>query len=348
MSFTLVQDIFNQVDSCISTMVSSNVAVIISEVSPLVATCLTIKFMVQGAFSILNPNSGETLSTLTEEFIKVALILSFATAGGWFQTDLVNVALHLPDDFAGALTSPDKVDASGVPAIIDAAIDKGITIVDTAWEAADIFSSTGLAAYAIGIIMMIATIVLGGLGAGFVIMAKILLSVTLCFGPIAIFCLCWRPVKGIFDRWLGSVINYGMVVILLALIFGFIMQMFDQLLSSLNSDSSYSAVTGCMSALLLMIVSVFVLFQIPQIAMSWGNGISTHVGEAARSMGVSMQTAGNMVSNGIFGGNSGSGSGGGSSAESSAGRSGSSAGNESGSGSDLTGKAHGSRGKQAA
>lgn len=37
--------------------------------------------------------------------------------------------------------------------------------------------------------MLVATVVLGGLGAGFVIMAKILLAVTLCFGPIAIFCL---------------------------------------------------------------------------------------------------------------------------------------------------------------
>lgn len=56
-------------------------------------------------------------------------------------------------------------------------------------------SSSGLAAYAIGGIMMIATVVLGGLGAGFVIMAKILLAVTLCFGPIAIFCLLWGATK---------------------------------------------------------------------------------------------------------------------------------------------------------
>lgn len=342
MSFTLVQDIFNQVDSVISTMVSSNIAIIISEVSPLIATCLTIKFMVQGSFSMFNPNSGDSLSTLTEQFIKVALILSFATAGGWFQTELVNVALHLPDDFAGVLTSPDKVDASGVPAIIDSAIEKGITIVNTAWDAADIFSSSGLAAYAIGIIMMIATVVLGGLGAGFVIMAKILLSVTLCFGPIAIFCLCWNPVKGIFDKWLGSVINYGMVVILLALIFGFIMQMFDNLLSSLNSDSSYSAITGSISALLLMVVSVFVLFQIPQIAMSWGSGISSHVANAARSAGSSMQTAGNIGRDGIFGGNNRQPTQGGNSG------SGNSKGSSEGGGSNLTGKAHGSRGKRAA
>lgn len=266
MAFTLVADIFAKVDGAITSMVSANVATIISDVTPLIATCLTIKLMVQGMYSAFNPGAGDSLSSLIKEYLSIALILSFATAGGWYQQELVNVALHLPDDFAGILSAPNKVGASGVPAIIDSGIEKGIKIVNTAWEAADVFSSSGLAAYAIGGIMMIATVVLGGLGAGFVIMAKILLAVTLCFGPIAIFCLLWGATKNIFARWLASVINYGLVVVILALVFGFIMQMFDNLLSSMNSDAAYSSITGSISALLLTVISVFVLFQIPQIA----------------------------------------------------------------------------------
>lgn len=89
--------------------------------------------------------------------------------------------------------------------------------------------------------------------------------------------------KNIFARWLASVINYGLVVVILALVFGFIMQMFDNLLSSMNSDAAYSSITGSISALLLTVISVFVLFQIPQIAASWGSGISAGVADAARS-----------------------------------------------------------------
>nr|WP_244606971.1 type IV secretion system protein [Escherichia coli] len=195
--------------------------------------------------------------------------MSFATAGGWYQQELVNVALHLPDDFAGILSAPNKVGASGVPAIIDSGMKKVSRSSTPHGKPQTCFSSSGLAAYAIGGIMMIATVVLGGLGAGFVIMAKILLAVTLCFGPIAIFCLLWGATKNIFARWLASVINYGLVVVILALVFGFIMQMFDNLLSSMNSDAAYSSITGSISALLLTVISVFVLFQIPQIAASW-------------------------------------------------------------------------------
>ncbi|HCO9552438.1 TPA: type IV secretion system protein, partial [Escherichia coli] len=101
MAFTLVQDIFAKVDGAITSMVSANVATIISDVTPLVATCLTIKLMMQGLYSMFNPGAGDSLSSLIKEYLSIALILSFATAGGWFQQDLVNVALHMPDDFAG-------------------------------------------------------------------------------------------------------------------------------------------------------------------------------------------------------------------------------------------------------
>lgn len=346
MAFTLVADIFAKVDGAITSMVSANVATIISDVTPLIATCLTIKLMVQGMYSAFNPGAGDSLSTLIKEYLSIALILSFATAGGWYQQELVNVALHLPDDFAGILSAPNKVGASGVPAIIDSGIEKGIKIVNTAWEAADVFSSSGLAAYAIGGIMMIATVVLGGLGAGFVIMAKILLAVTLCFGPIAIFCLLWGATKNIFARWLASVINYGLVVVILALVFGFIMQMFDNLLSSMNSDAAYSSITGSIAALLLTVISVFVLFQIPQIAASWGSGISAGVADAARSTGSSMQALGNMGSHGMFGGNAFRGGNSGGGQQSAGGGSGSNSGGNSGS--NLSGKARGSRGKKAA
>ncbi|HAX0209925.1 TPA: type IV secretion system protein, partial [Escherichia coli MVAST038] len=141
MAFTLVADIFAKVDGAITSMVSANVATIISDVTPLIATCLTIKLMVQGMYSAFNPGAGDSLSSLIKEYLSIALILSFATAGGWYQQELVNVALHLPDDFAGILSAPNKVGASGVPAIIDSGIEKGIKIVNTAWEAADVFSS---------------------------------------------------------------------------------------------------------------------------------------------------------------------------------------------------------------
>ena len=87
MAFTLVADIFAKVDGAITSMVSANVATIISDVTPLIATCLTIKLMVQGMYSAFNPGAGDSLSSLIKEYLSKALILSYAPAGGWSWSD---------------------------------------------------------------------------------------------------------------------------------------------------------------------------------------------------------------------------------------------------------------------
>ncbi|EFE7722667.1 conjugal transfer protein TraD, partial [Escherichia coli] len=107
-----------------------------------------------------------------------------------------------------------------------------------------------------------------------------------------------------------------------------------------------SSITGSMAALLLTIISIFVLFQIPQVAQSWGSGISAGVADAARSTGSSMQALGNMGSHGMFGGNAFRGGNTGGGQQSAGGGSGSNSGGSSGS--NLSGKARGSRGKKAA
>ncbi|MEJ5668708.1 conjugal transfer protein TraD, partial [Salmonella enterica subsp. enterica] len=93
---------------------------------------------------------------------------------------------------------------------------------------------------------------------------------------------------------------------------------------------AYSSITGSISALLLTVISVFVLFQIPQIAASWGSGISAGVADAARSTGSSMQALGNMGSHGMFGGNAFRGGNSGGGQQSAGGGSGSNSGGSSG------------------
>ncbi|WP_407242312.1 hypothetical protein [Escherichia coli] len=45
--------------------------------------------------------------------------MSFATAGGLYQTDLVHLALTLPDNFASILVTQNKTSSTGMAAIID-------------------------------------------------------------------------------------------------------------------------------------------------------------------------------------------------------------------------------------
>ncbi|WP_341850225.1 type IV secretion system protein [Escherichia coli] len=67
-----------------------------------------------------------------------------------------------------------------------------------------------------------------GIGAGLVLMAKLLLAITVCFGPIFIFCLLFKPLYGMFNKWLGSMVNYGLVTILLSMLFGLMIKFYQK------------------------------------------------------------------------------------------------------------------------
>jgi type IV secretion system protein VirB6 len=47
---------------------------------------------------LLAPEGREALGDLITQYMKAAVVLSFATAGGLYQTDLVHLALTLPDN----------------------------------------------------------------------------------------------------------------------------------------------------------------------------------------------------------------------------------------------------------
>lgn len=85
MALDTVQQIFDIIDDLINIMVDTNVTTIIATVTPTVAIFLTIKFMAQGAYSALSPGGGgEALGDLITQYMKAAVVLSFATAGGLY------------------------------------------------------------------------------------------------------------------------------------------------------------------------------------------------------------------------------------------------------------------------
>ena len=338
--FTVVTTLFDTIDKVLNSAVASNVSTLIAEATPVVAIFLTISLMVRGVYSALNPGGGEPLSELIRQYVTIAIILSFATAGGLYQSDILGLIQTLPDTLATKLQGLNSTPYTGIAGLIDGATTNCIEAIKTQFDGAGI-SANGLMSLVIGIILLIATIAITGLGAGFVLMAKVLLYVVLSLGPLAIFCLLWKPTAGVFSRWVGNVINYSLVIVILALVFGLLMTLFANMISGfINGDGVFDALSTVLGMCLLTVVAVLVLFQVPQVASSFGAGIHAHIGDAARAAMMSGSTMGrmsNILANGI-GGKSGS-PGGGSGANPTA--------NSSNSGSGLTGKARGSRGKAA-
>ncbi|HBK9165210.1 TPA: type IV secretion system protein [Escherichia coli] len=197
-------------------------------------------------------------------------------------------AMKIPDEFSSVLvingSSGGTEDAMGNN--IDKAIHDGMQVARTAFDNADIYSGSGLASLFLACAVIISTVLICGIGAGLVLMAKLLLAITVCFGPIFIFCLLFKPLYGMFNKWLGSMVNYGLVTILLSMLFGLMIKFYQKALDAVTASGADSSLLGPVFAcLLIMIVSYLILMRIPEIASRWGDGISAGIQELIPNAG---------------------------------------------------------------
>ena len=275
-NYNATTQIFGYMDEVSRDFVAANLGKIIATITPLVGIALTIALIVEGLFTLAR-GTGEPLTELVAKFIRYGIICSIATAGGWYQVNLADVALKTPDEFAQILiVDGGAVDSQNqMASTIDKALDDGLTTAKKAFENAGVMSGAGLASLFLALGVLVSTVMICGIGAALIIMAKFMLAIAVCFGPIFIFCLLFKSTEQLFTKWIGSVINYGLVTILLSAVFGLMMKFYARAIEAAAAPNPDTPIlVPIVTCGLLTVVSWFVLKSIPDMAASWGSGVS--------------------------------------------------------------------------
>lgn len=325
MAYDGVTQIFTYMDAVTTQIVATNVSRIIGWAAPLAALGLVIMLTVDGLAIMLRP-TGEPLSQLVEKFIKYFAIVAIAGAGGLYATTLASTAMHLPDELASVLLlngSTGSGSTSAIASMIDSAMDHSLTVMRTLFAQASIMSEQGLVALVLGIVVIISTLLICGIGAISILLAKFLLAITVCFGPFFILLLIVPPLVSFFGNWLGSVFNYIVLIAMTAMSFGIFMHFFDNAISAAaNPNPNSGALMAIITAGIITVMAVVLLKSLPDLAARWTGGVSTKLAQHLP-----------QPRPGSGGGGGGKGSGGGSGS-----------GNGSGNGSGSSGSAGGSSG----
>lgn len=340
MAYDGVTQIFNYMDTVTTQVVAENMSRIIGWAAPIAALGLTIQLTIDGLATMLRP-SGEPLSQLVEKFIRYFAIVAIAGAGGLYTTTLANTAMHLPDELASILLLHGGTGGSdsAVAGMIDAAIDHSLTVTRNLFKDAGVMSETGLVSLILGIVVIISTMLICGISAISILLAKFLLAVTVCVGPIFILFLLSPPLVSFFGNWLGSVFNYIILIAMTAMSFGVFMRFYDLAISAAAKQNPNQAVLApIITAGLITVMAVALLKSLPDLAARWTGGVSTKLAQH-------LPQPKPIPSKGGGGGNGGSGSGNGKDGGSGSGSAGGSSGGSS-NGGDGYSYARGSQGSQ--
>lgn len=274
MEFTLFQDLFGRIDDVTRTYVTNMATNATTAIAPVVAVGLSLTFI---AFGLLIIRGGVQMPVM--EFlgkaIKIGLITGAALGGGFYAAQIAEVIRTTPDLMAGLLVAEPNSSPQQASALVDQAAQTGFDKANEAFEKMSWMDpGQGLIFMIFGFIVIIATVAFVAIGGAFLLLAKLGLAILAGVGPLFIVAMLWQPTSKLFEAWVGQVINYGIMVVLLAASFGLMLSIFAGFLEGINWGVDVNNLYNVGGLMILTIAMGIVLLQLPGIASGLGAGAS--------------------------------------------------------------------------
>ncbi|QVN18978.1 type IV secretion system protein [Burkholderia pyrrocinia] len=243
------------IESGIGAYVTSTSAALSSALVPVVTTAVTLWIMAYG-FAVMRGDASESIPTFSWRAAKIAMFLAVALGSGIYQSTVLNdvqtgtAALAQTISQAGGGMCATSANVSGSSA---SSVYTALDCYDAAIGAIasqDITRATQAGATqfgaALGYLMSAVIVSIGG-GVFLVVcsfetvLARVFLDLVLGLGPIFIACAAFEPSRRYFDAWVGKVVTYCLLQVLIAAFLGMALSVFSSEVQSLTGLSSAPA-----------------------------------------------------------------------------------------------------------
>lgn len=275
--------LMQQVDMVLNSAVAKPIEQLAQALAPVIIIGLTIQFLFY-TMAIMRGYGNMTVTELVWKYLRIALIASVATAGGFYQTHIANVMISLPDDMVAVVSGKTTVAQE---------IDQ---LRQSAQNAADSTNKidTGLLPSTKDILVRVMkfgihfnAMIVGAVIAILMIVVKVGMALVVATGPIFISALAFDRTEGIFNSWVSQALNFVFLALLAGLLFAVLIQInisYVEKMADLITGGKVDIIPLVIAQLLVAIASVFVMIMIPGIAqgLSGGFGAQFGVGSASR------------------------------------------------------------------
>lgn len=272
MAFTLFTPIFEKFDTATAEYVTNISTKLIATITPIISLGLTVGFLVYG-MAVIRGLIDNPVHDVIGRMFKIGIIVSIATAGGLYQSEIAGVILATPDELATALVDGDGSRASA-GGILDDTATYAFDLAAEKWEKAGLFSKQGLMYVAYSLLILLSASLLVAVGGAFIIMAKVALALIVALGPLFIFMLMWQATHRFFEAWVSQALNYGLLIVLVSILFLFLMGIYGNYMSDITADNAgLSAIYTLAGAIIISLIAIIILLQLPSMAGALSNGV---------------------------------------------------------------------------
>jgi type IV secretion system protein VirB6 len=289
--FRLFTPLFAELDRISTTFARDVSSRVIAGITPVLSVGLTLWFITWGLL-VMRGAVQEPVREFLGKVVRTALIVSFALGAGLYQRDVAELIRTTPDDLATLVAGADARTSLAVDplategaqaALIDRAAGQGLSKAEDAFEKGGLMTQQGIAFYTFGVLLLLATVIMVGVGGALILVAKVMLALLAGLGPLFIAALLFDATRRFFDRWVAMIATYGLVVVLFASVFTFLLGIFANYMAGVALDGEMNVAYGIGGALLLALVSIAILKELHHLAVGLGGGYAHRIHLMERS-----------------------------------------------------------------
>ena len=271
---TIFAYIGKTIDSALDIFVTATSSSMISGIGSLIVAGVALYLTVYG-YMVLFGHIQEPFFEFLIRAGKIILIISLALGAGSYQSNIVETFRGLE---SGLSTIVQGGSVSNIYDVLDNSFSAGATLVEKAFARANEFSileapGTVIGWLLAGLIIDLGTLLITVFAAGYIFVAKVAISLLLGIGPIFIMCLLFPAVVRFFNAWVGQVVTYILVIVLMATAMVFSLKIFDAFVAKVDlADPNQHALTVAVQLLIISCSLLIIILQIPRIASALGGG----------------------------------------------------------------------------
>ena len=262
----LTGSVLADIDSKVDGFAEASFRALTDPMSDLMAMLLVLALM-HMSLSVAMGWAAATVSSFLRLILRYTIIWGLLASWPAFNTWFYSIITGMPDDIVKLVVGATGIDENnyGISIIIERFIDAGISVGDMLIE--NISIST-IALVLIGIIILFLMLIVAA-GVILVIgMSKIGIGVTTAVAPVFLAMLLFSGSKGFFDGWLRLTVGFAVTYLMAMVMLGFLLFVTEETIKEFARVDEISRVAEITEYLLIVILTIFLLRQIPSFGAS--------------------------------------------------------------------------------
>lgn len=285
------------INQMLTTFVSDKSADVCVMLVPVALVSITIYVIMMG-YSVARGEVRHSLMTPLWKLVKLAFVVTVALSAGQYQAHIIKAFYGIQDGMIGAFSQ-----SGSVGAVIDEFMVPYQELSRVIGQDASKEIVPNLTLYVALAVVLIAQVMIFAVGIGLVILSKVALTLIMAVGPAFILCAAFPATQRFTESWIGQVLNYVLLNILVVAAFTmlsfFAKQFADQVLLSYADDSQI--INDCVTLMIVSAALVVVMLNLNAIASALGGGASiAGAGTVAGGAGKGVAAVGGAIAGGVM------------------------------------------------